>query len=305
MIDHSTVVALFKDRDTARAAVNELRRLGFLESQIGVLSRDPAAQAVTGETATATVEGSKWEEGAATGVAAGAGVGALWALGIAAGVLPAIGPVIAGGLLASVLASAAGGAAIAGVVGALIGLGIPEEEVKYYQRELKAGRYLVTVKTGSRLAEAERLLRRHGAYDFASVQADRAAAKAEPHRHEVGHAGIHIRDAPAGRCGKTRAGEFVAAAMGARTHRQPDAICACVAVQVHHHRRRDPRRPLVRRSRRNEDNGQHGQDGQRTRPQSGHLLHPHCPEVANNDSSIARSPGGPAPDTVPGPCVGR
>jgi hypothetical protein len=165
LTNHATVVGVFRDREAARSAVNELRRLGFPEDQIGLITRDPSATAVTGETATGTVEGSKWEEGAATGIAAGAGVGALWALGIAASVLPPIGPVVAGGLLASVLASAAGGAAIAGLVGALVGLGIPEEEARYYEGEITAGRTLVTVRAPGRMEEAEEILRGHGGYD--------------------------------------------------------------------------------------------------------------------------------------------
>jgi hypothetical protein len=165
LINHATVVGVFRDRGAARSAVNELRRLGFPEEHIGLITSAPSADEVTGETATATVDGSKWEEGAATGVAAGAGVGALWALGIAAGVLPAIGPVVAGGLLASVLASAAGGAVIAGVAGALVGLGIPEEEARYYEGELTSGRTIVTVRAPGRMEEAEEILRGHGGYD--------------------------------------------------------------------------------------------------------------------------------------------
>jgi hypothetical protein len=167
--NHATIVGAFVDRESARGAVNELRRLGFTEGQIGMISRDPGTMPVTGETATGTAEGSKWEEGAATGIAAGAGFGALWALGIAAGVLPAIGPIIAGGLLASVLASAAGGAVVGGVVGALIGLGVPEEEARYYEGELAAGRTIVTVRAPGRYEEAEEVMRRYGGYDVRSA----------------------------------------------------------------------------------------------------------------------------------------
>ena len=158
--DHATVVGVFQDRSAAQQAVEELRRAGFREDQIGVVARDgtPTADVPPAE------GGSKWEEGAATGVAAGAGIGALWALGIAAGVLPAIGPIIAGGLLASVLASAAGGAAVAGVVGALVGLGIPEEEARYYESEFHSGRTIVTVRADDRYDEAVAILRAHGAY---------------------------------------------------------------------------------------------------------------------------------------------
>src|SRR4051794_32262025 len=173
----TVVVGVFEDRRKAQQAVAELTRAGFREEQIGVVAQDK--EAVTGAKATAD-KGSHAAEGAVTGVAAGAGVGALWALGIAAGVLPVIGPVIAGGLLASVLASAAGGAAIAGLVGALVGLGIPEEEAHYYDKEFQAGRTIVTVKAGDRYDEAVAILHRHGAYDMKTAAYEAPAAAATP-----------------------------------------------------------------------------------------------------------------------------
>jgi hypothetical protein len=168
----SIVVGIFEDTTRAQKAVEELRRAGFWEDQVGVIARhyESAGAVTTAET------GSKWEEGAVTGAIAGAGVGGLWALGIAAGMLPAIGPVIAGGLLASVLASAAGGAAVAGLVGALIGLGVPEEEAQYYEGEFKSGKTLVTVKADGRAEEARAILRRNGAYDVVKREADASLA---------------------------------------------------------------------------------------------------------------------------------
>jgi len=79
-----------------------------------------------------------------------------------------VGPVLALGTLGTILVNAAGGAAIAGIAGALIGWGIPEEDAKFYESELKAGRYLVTVDAGSkRKDEAWAILHRHGGYDRA------------------------------------------------------------------------------------------------------------------------------------------
>ena len=82
-----------------------------------------------------------------------------------------IGPVF-GGLLASVIASVAGGA-IAGLVGALVGAGVPEEEAKRFEQQVKAGRTLVTVRTVGRVGQVRSLFRRHGGYDLRG--ADRAA----------------------------------------------------------------------------------------------------------------------------------
>lgn len=57
---------------------------------------------------------------------------------------------------------------MASIAGALIGLGIPEEEAKYYEGEVKAGRTLVTVKADGRYDEACALLRRFGGYEYSN-----------------------------------------------------------------------------------------------------------------------------------------
>ena len=63
--------------------------------------------------------------------------------------------------------------------GALIGLGIPEEEAKYYEGEVHAGRTVVTVQAAGRFDEAWQLLTRHGAYDMHSADGVRTAAPAQ------------------------------------------------------------------------------------------------------------------------------
>lgn len=158
----TAVVGVFDSRDDAQRAVQELKRMGFRDDQIGVAHKDS-------DTATGAVrEGNDTYAGtgALAGVATGAGVGALWGLGIAAGMLPAIGPVIAGGTLAAILASAATGAAAAGIVGALVGMGIPEDEAKYYESELHSGRTVVTVTADSRINEARAVLDRFHGFDM-------------------------------------------------------------------------------------------------------------------------------------------
>lgn len=169
--DRTTLVGVFDTKSYAQDAVKDLVEAGFGDDQIGIVARD--AERATAESAAdpnrasaSDARASNVAAGATAGVATGAGVGALWAVGIAAGLLPAIGPVIAGGVLAAVLASAAGGAAIAGIVGALVGLGIPEEEARFYESEFQAGRTLVTVRAGDRFDDAQMILRRHGAYDI-------------------------------------------------------------------------------------------------------------------------------------------
>jgi uncharacterized protein (TIGR02271 family) len=169
----STVVGVFRDRNAANRAVEDLRRAGFRDDQIGVASRAQETGAATAGT------GDHVGEGAGIGVAAGAGVGALWALGMLAGLLPAVGPIVAGGILGSVLASAAGTAVVGGIVGALIGLGLPEEEAKWYESEFRQGGILVTVRADGRYDEAYAILSRHGAYDMHSQAARTATAGTE------------------------------------------------------------------------------------------------------------------------------
>jgi uncharacterized protein (TIGR02271 family) len=156
----SSVVGVFENHSQAQRAVDDLRRAGFREDQIGVATQDRSR---TGADDTAD-DGTNAGTGAVTGALAGAGLGAAWGIGILAGLLPAIGPVIAGGTLAAILASAGLGAAAAGIAGLLIGMGIPEEEANYYESEFKAGRTIVTVKAENRYDEAVTIIRRHNGH---------------------------------------------------------------------------------------------------------------------------------------------
>ena len=176
-MDRTTAIAIFDGRTQAQRAIEQLKLAGFTEKEIGVTARDTTGADV------AVADGGKKthaKEGAIAGVAAGAGVGALWGLGILAGVLPGIGTAIAGGTLAAILSSAAAGAATAGVAGSLIGLGIPEEEAKYYDREFQAGRVVVTVDAGVRFQEAQSILVDNSGYDMltAPERAQRGATVA-------------------------------------------------------------------------------------------------------------------------------
>ncbi|MGE0756491.1 MAG: hypothetical protein AB7F89_25305 [Pirellulaceae bacterium] len=163
------VMGVFSSRNKVEAALEALRNAGFANSQIGVIARNQGDWAPP-ESVTASGQDTGAAAGAASGAVAGAGLGGLWALGIAAGLLPAIGPVVAGGLLGSVLASAAAGAAAGTLAGALIGLGLSEEEATFYEGEITAGRMVVSVQAGNRTAEAEGILRQHGAYDVDNPQ---------------------------------------------------------------------------------------------------------------------------------------
>ncbi len=155
-----SVIGVFTSQNQARSAVNELRRLGFTEAQIGVASQGEHVR--DGNLATDEVDSTT--AGVATGAAVGVSAGALWGLGILAGVLPAIGPIIAGGTLAALAGSAATGAAAGGLGGALLGMGMSDDEVGYYDSELANGRVIVTVDAGSRVTTAEQVMLDNGGH---------------------------------------------------------------------------------------------------------------------------------------------
>ncbi len=160
-----TAIGVFNSQAEAQAAVNDLRALGFTDSQIGVAYKHDNVNDTMHGTTDMTDTEENASGGAATGAAVGLGAGALWGLGILAGVLPAIGPVIAGGTLAALAASAATGAAAGGLGGALIGMGVSNDDVKYYDSEFASGRVIVTVEAGNRVADVERVIRNHGGYN--------------------------------------------------------------------------------------------------------------------------------------------
>jgi len=158
---NTTLVGVFHERSSAEAAVRDLRSAGFDNAHISMVTK--------GHEKEANNEGANVAAGAATGAVAGAGVAALVSLGMSFGVIPVIGPILAVGPLAAALISATSGAAVGGLVGGLIGLGIPEEEARYYEKEVAAGRSLVTVRTDGRYDEAWDIMNRHGAYNYETI----------------------------------------------------------------------------------------------------------------------------------------
>jgi len=163
MNQRNAVVGVFNNRDQAERAVDDLRRAGFGDDQIGFAVRQGEGTTTEGDTGTRTTE-HETGKSAATGAVGGGVLGGI--IGAAAALLiPGFGPVLAGGILAATLGGAAVGAATGGLVGALTGLGVPKEEAHYYQGEFEAGRTIVTVKADGRSQEAVDILRRDGAYD--------------------------------------------------------------------------------------------------------------------------------------------
>jgi hypothetical protein len=136
------VTAVYKDRDSARLAIDRLLEAGFSRDDISALTADASlpGRHFGVDTRTKAPEGAA--VGAATGGVLGAAAAALVAVGAIA--VPGLGLVAAGPILAALAGGGAGGAA-GGIIGALAGMGVPEHEAKLYADEIKAGGVLVGV----------------------------------------------------------------------------------------------------------------------------------------------------------------
>jgi len=170
----STVIGVFDSHDKAHCAVEELRRAGFSDENFAVVMHHREGVEVTDMDAAkaAQVTGdTKAEEGAATGAVTGAVLGGLMAL---PALIPGVGPILSFGTLAASLFGATAGALGGGMVGALVGMDFPEEEAKYYEQQLKAGRVLVGVKAMDRNQVALDIFRNCGALDANIRHTDKA-----------------------------------------------------------------------------------------------------------------------------------
>lgn len=164
----TTVAGLFREREAAVAAINDLKDAGFRPDDVGVAMRDRTEQGALAEET-----GTKAAEGATAGAVGGGLLGGLvgFLVGVGALAIPGIGPVVAGGALATAfglgggtaVAGAGIGAAAGGIAGALVGMGIPDEEAKHFETGFREGGVLVTVRAGPRAMEALAVLERHGA----------------------------------------------------------------------------------------------------------------------------------------------
>ncbi len=156
-VKRSTVVGVFPSLEQANTAVKELLQAGFTEDNIGFIVRESEelkeqreAEA-TGQAAVVRSAG-----GAVSGGVLAGAIGALVAFA-----LPGFGPVLSAGLLA-----AAGGAIAGGFTGLMSTLDLSDEEIRWYQGELEAGRPIVAVRTDGRYSEALAIMQIHGSYDM-------------------------------------------------------------------------------------------------------------------------------------------
>ncbi len=147
MKNDKMITSSFRDRESADRAYADLLAKGYTEKDIHVMMSDETRKKLGGKDVKLE-HGNKALEGAGVGGAVGGAVGAT-ILGIAAAAtaiaFPGIGLVVAGPL-AGALVGGAAGAAAGGLVGTLVGMGIPEDQAKVFEEDLKHGSIVLGVK---------------------------------------------------------------------------------------------------------------------------------------------------------------
>jgi hypothetical protein len=135
------VTGIFTERADAERGTEELIKAGFGPSDVSLLMSETTQGREFG-----IKKSTKAPEGTATGATIGGVLGAI------AGSLAAVGSItipgvalVAAGPVVAALAGLGAGATAGGLTGALIGLGVPEHEAKFYQDEIHNGRILVGV----------------------------------------------------------------------------------------------------------------------------------------------------------------
>ena len=154
------VTGLFRSRADAERAVEDLVHYGWSRDDISLLMSDATRGREFG-----LAMATKAPEGVATGATIGGVLGAIAAGLVALGVIvvPGIGLVAAGPIVAT-LAGLGAGAAAGGLTGALIGMGLPEHEAKFYNEQIEQGGILVGVYThDDRIEQAGKILDAAGA----------------------------------------------------------------------------------------------------------------------------------------------
>lgn len=161
-----TVVGLFRTRSEAEATLGKLKHLGWSSEQISL---------ATPRTGRRGHYGIKVVAGIVVGTLLGALIGAF-----AAGMVPGVHPLFHGAILATFALAAITGAITGGIAGALFSMAASGDRALYYEQEVQAGRFLITV-TGPRLEEAREVMQQMGAMEAAPVEApiERGRPRAE------------------------------------------------------------------------------------------------------------------------------
>ena len=135
------VSRVFRTREDADREFDHLRERGYNDDDINVMMSDDTRNRYFTDSDVDTDLGDKVAENAGKGSLIGGGIGAVVGAIAAIGtnvLLPGLGLIVAGPLAAG-LAGAGTGAAAGGLIGALTGAGVPEDEARRYETDIKDG----------------------------------------------------------------------------------------------------------------------------------------------------------------------
>jgi len=153
------MVATFRGRAAAEAAIHELRELGLADEQIGVAIPDP----VTHELADAQdIVGHDELAGAARGFFLGAPIGSLAGIALSLLVVGGVGTLGLGGILALAGVGTFWGMVLGAEAGLIARVRHDEEEIRWSEIPLGPDDVLVAVSAGTRSAEVRDAVIRGG-----------------------------------------------------------------------------------------------------------------------------------------------
>ena len=150
----ATLVGVFSSYDAAEKAVNDLRKQGFNQEEISIISKDSRSNQRSGQ----------YNDDITDGALTGGTIGGLGGLLLGAGALaiPGLGPIIAAGPIAAALSGAVAG----GIAGGLIDWGIPAEASQRYENQIAQGGILAIIRTtSSKINQAAAIFNQNGARD--------------------------------------------------------------------------------------------------------------------------------------------
>lgn len=161
-------IGIFRSRQRAIQAFDELKNTGFPMNKVSVLAQKPLPNEPLSEVSKSELTVSAGE-GAAAGAVVGATIGGSLALvaGLAALLVPGFGQALAVESLLIALVGSGASAAAGGLVGALRGWFLPEEVTLFYNNHISPGVYLVTIQgTEDEICHAESILIRWGIQEW-------------------------------------------------------------------------------------------------------------------------------------------
>lgn len=150
-----TVVGVFDRVDYAEKAAKEIKERGLRTDDISIMVKNhDEGEGRNGEGAT----NDNISNGAVTGGIIGGLAGLLIGAGMVA--VPGLGIIAAAGPITGLI----GGAATGGLIGGLIDLGIPEQESRRYESDIREGKVVFTMKTDEdKVEEIKNILTANGA----------------------------------------------------------------------------------------------------------------------------------------------